>query len=80
MNEIETYSTKPDDQKKYATLRQLTFDRRYRKREIEQEVRDLELKFETVNKLKDPVYWYELQDRLGHAYMKLMNWWKRNKR
>lgn len=76
MIEIQNKSTRAKATQKYATLTQLKFQRKYSKKEIQQDIRDLEMKFEEVDKIDDPLTWYNLQDQLGVAYQRLMNWWK----
>ncbi len=65
--------TKQPKSRTHPTLRQLRFQRKYRRSEVEEEIKDLEREFQFTKKSNDPGQWFYLQDQLGEAYRKLMN-------
>ena len=59
--------------KKYATLQQLSFQRRNNRRELENDIKDVERQFKYCSKVEEPGRWFTLQDELGELYKKLIN-------
>lgn len=66
----------PPKQKRSLSFRQLDYQRRFNRRNITREVRDLEQEFKKCDKLEEPGRWLQLQSDLGHAYKKLMEFVK----
>jgi len=62
----------PREKKTRPTLRQLEYHRRFNRRNIEQEVLNLEKEFKNCNRMEDPGRWLQLQTQLGDAYKQLM--------
>ncbi len=72
MSEIQIHGSKSNTARKYATIGQLKFQRKYHRSEIEQEIVDLERKFSFTSKIEDPTTWFDVQSRLGNMYHRLM--------
>ena len=62
----------PQKTKKHATLIQVRFQKKFRRWELEKEIKDLERKFKLTSKINETESWFELQDKLGVVYMMLM--------
>lgn len=69
--------TKTEKVNKHATLNQLRFQRNSRRWEVEKKIEVLERKFKLTSEIKDPEGWVELQEKLGDAYLELMNHFKK---
>lgn len=68
MNEINTYTTTGEARRKYATLRQLDFQRTYNEVDLEEKIADYERKFKYTKRIEDPTTWYYIQMELEKLY------------
>lgn len=66
-------STAVKEARRYAAMMDVTYRRKPDNREtLEKEIRKLEREFAATSKLDQPSRWFDLQDRLGIAYRKLV--------
>lgn len=62
--------------RRHASIEQLRFERKYRKHDIEANIRILEFRFKGLNYIDNPAEWFDMQDQLGCAYAQLMKLWR----
>ncbi|MCY1720185.1 hypothetical protein OU798_07515 [Prolixibacteraceae bacterium Z1-6] len=76
MNENTTGSTMVPAKRKYPTLRELDFNRKYLDKDLETDIAGYEREFKYLDRDKYPTRWYYVQMELAELYRRLMFRWK----